>query len=254
MAWYLSQSVYAIQDDSANNRRLYRTDVYLNWNQYQMYSGGYAANGGGSVDGQGFSWSGPTSGGSTSAGSQVINTSDFWIYGDANGYHGTVGASAWFDGGGGYAPGYITASASAPGFDYVRSPSTPSSVTAVVNSDKTITVTVAAVSSPAGTPTYYCSYSQNGGGYTGTASSTSNVFTFSGLQRGANYTFAAYAANSDGSSGSAVSNSVFLAAGGKRWTGSAHTPLTIARRWTGSSWVDLTIARRWTGSSWVDLT
>jgi hypothetical protein len=253
MAWSLSQNVYAIQDDSANNRRLYRTDVYLNWNQYQMYSGGNAANGGGSVDGQGFSWTGPTSGGSTSAGSQVINTTDFWIYGDVNGYHGTVSASAWFDGGGGYAPGYITASASAAGFDYVRSPSTPGSVTAVVNSDKTITVTVAAVSSPAGTPTYYCAYSQNGGGYTGTASSTSNVFTFTGLTRGANYTFAGWAANSDGTSGTTTSSSVFLAAGGKRWAGSAFTPLSIFKRWTGSAFVDVTINKRWTGTAWQDV-
>jgi hypothetical protein len=252
MAWYLTQSVYPISDDPGNNRRLYRTDVYLNASGYNAY-GGYNPSGGGYVDGQYFSWTGPGDASLSNSG-QLINRSDFWIYGDANGWHGTVGASAWFDGGGGYAPGYITASASTGGFDWDRRPSTPGSVSALVNSDKTITVTVAAVSSPAGTPTYYCAYSQNGGGYTGTASSTSNVFTFTGLPRGATYTFAGWAGNSDGSSGTTYSGSYFLAAGGKRFDGSTFTPLTIARRWSGSGWVDLTIARRWNGTSWVDLT
>ena len=173
---------------------------------------------------------------------------------DVNGYRGNVDVSVafWVEGTSYHANS--TGAGTQGAIDYDRKPAQPGSVTAVVNSDKSITVTVAGVSSPAGTPTYYCAYSQNGGGYTGTASSTSNVFTFSGLQRGATFTFAGWASNSDGTSATTYSGSYFLAAGGKRWTGSAYTPLTIARRWTGSGWVDLTIARRWNGTSWVDLT
>lgn len=219
MAWSLSQTVYAIQDDPANNRRLYRTDVYLNWNQYQTYAGGNSANGGGSVDGQGFSWSGPTSGGSTSAGSQVINTSDFWVYGDANGWHGTVNASAWFNGGGGYAPGYITASASTGGFDYWRGPGSPSSCTATLNADKSITVSAGAASSPAGAATYYVQYaiSTDSGAswaaWTNQQTMSGQSFTYAGLTPGRHYKFRVWATNSDGTGGFTESAAVFLPSG-----------------------------------------
>ena len=172
---------------------------------------------------------------------------------DVNGYRGDVGVSVefWVDG-----TSYHAGSAGGGtqgAIDYDRRPAQPGSVSAVVNSDKSITVTVAGVSSPAGTPTYYCAYSQNGGGWTGTASSTSNVFTFSGLQRGATYSFLGYASNSDGTSASTASGSYFLPAGGKRWDGVVQQLLSIVRRWTGSGWVDATIARRWNGTTWQDL-
>jgi hypothetical protein len=50
-----------------------------------------------------------------------------------------------------------------------------------------------------------------------------------------------------------ASTSLFVSAGGRRWTGSVWTPTATAKRWTGSAWADLTIAKRWNGSAWVDL-
>ena len=251
MAWYLTQAVGIESYDQANNRTLYRTRVYLNASGYNAY-GGYSTSGGGSVDGQAFSFGGPSDVSLNNSGQEVY-TGTFWVYGDANGYKGGVYADSWFNGGGGWAPGYITASASAGGFDYDRRPSQPGSVTAVVNSDKSITVTVATVSSPAGTPTYYCAYSENGGAYTGWKSSTSNVFTFIGLNRGKTFTFAGYATNSDGTSNTTYSGSYFLAAGGKMSTGAGFNNLSIAKINIGVGWNDLTIAKKNTGAGWNDL-
>jgi hypothetical protein len=45
----------------------------------------------------------------------------------------------------------------------------------------------------------------------------------------------------------------FLAAGGRRWTGTAWEPTAIAKRWDGNSWVAFTIAKRWDGNNWVNL-
>jgi hypothetical protein len=50
-----------------------------------------------------------------------------------------------------------------------------------------------------------------------------------------------------------ASTSLFVSAGGRRWTGSVWTPTATAKRWTGSAWTNLTIAKRWNGSAWVDL-
>lgn len=195
MAWYLTQSVYPISDDPGNNRRLYRTDVYLNASGYNAYSG-YTTNGGGSVDGQGFSWSGPSAA-SLSNSSQVINTSDFWIYGDANGYHGTVNASAWFDGGGGWAPGYITSSASAGGFDWDRSPTTPSYTGITRSADATyFTITyTGGVNNSGPTPSYTLQYSTDNSNWTNyTLDANNRVYLTASNQ----YYFRLYASNSDG--------------------------------------------------------
>jgi hypothetical protein len=45
----------------------------------------------------------------------------------------------------------------------------------------------------------------------------------------------------------------FLAAGGRRWNGTAWEPTAIAKRWDGSQWVAFTIAKRWNGSEWINL-
>lgn len=50
-----------------------------------------------------------------------------------------------------------------------------------------------------------------------------------------------------------ASTSLFVSAGGRRWTGSVWTPTATAKRWTGSAWTDLVTAKRWNGSAWVDL-
>lgn len=263
MGWSLSQTVYPISDDPGNNRRLYRTDVYLNWGPgYARYEG-YNTSGGGSVDGQGFSWSGPADGGSYSgAGSQVINTSDFWIYGDANGWHGDVGASSWFNGGGGYAPGYISASASTGGFDWDRRPGTPSSLTATLNSNKTVTLTSNAVGSPAGTATYRFeyAYSTDGGGswsgWSAESTTTSNTITLN-LTYGRLYQFRVRVSNSDGYTGYYQPGStLFVPAGGKIWNGSSFVNATTSKiHKGGGTWNTVTLAKRHVGSNvWTDLT
>jgi hypothetical protein len=174
---------------------------------------------------------------------------------DANGYRGDVPVEAYFDGTGPYMPDYLSAGGPTQGaIDYDRRPGSPATVTATVNSDKTISVAVAAVSSPAGTPTYYVEYSQNSGAWTGQVSSTNPSFTISGLTPGSNYQFRAWAANSDGTGGTTYSNVVFLPSGGKRYTGTGFSPTSIARRYTGTGWQDLSIAKRYTGTGWTDLT
>jgi hypothetical protein len=197
MAWFLTQALGIEQYDAPNNRTLYRTRVYLNWNNADRYAG-YSTSGGGAVDGQGFSFTGPTSGGSTAQnGSQEVYTGVFWVGGDANGFRGTIGASSWFQGSGGFSPGYISASASAPGFDYDRKPGAPSSVTAS-RSGTSYTVFSGSVSSPAGTPTYFVQLSQNGGAFTSQNTMTNQQFTYTGLAKGSTYVFRCWATNSDG--------------------------------------------------------
>lgn len=258
MAWYLTQSLYPISDDPGNNRRLYRTDVYLNASGYNAYSG-YSTSGGGSVDGQGFSFGGPSSASLSNSG-QVVNTTDFWIYGDINGYHGTVSASAWFQGSGGYSPPYITASASSGGFDWNRSPAAVTGTTATVNTDKSVTVSFSGGASPGGSPgltsTYHVSYSKNGAAFTGDYTGSGSPITITGLAPGNNYVFRAWATNgsSDGASSSTDSASVFIPSGGKIYNGTAWVPTTTAKIYNGTAWVDLSTAKIYNGTSWVNLT
>lgn len=258
MAWYLTQSVYPISDDPGNNRRLYRTDVYLNASGYNAYAEGWAANGGGYVDGQPFSWTGPSSA-SLNNSSVVIKTSDHWIYGDANGWHGDVGASAWFDGGGGYAPGYISTSAVTGGFDYDRKPDAPSSVTPTLNADKSITVTSNVVNSPAGTATYYVAYSSNGGSTWSsdvTISGNARSYTFAAgtLEFGKTYKFRMKASNTDGTSAyTSTTLDTFLPIGGRKYDGTTWPAMATAKKHDGTNWNTFTIAKRHDGTNWVNL-
>lgn len=194
--WYLSQSLGIEAYDAGSNRTLYRTRVYVCANQYMAYSG-YSTSGGGSVDGQGFEFGGPSALSLTNACAEVY-TGTFWVYGDTNGYKPSIGASAWFNGGGGYAPGYITAGASAGGFDYDRRPAAPS-FASIYRSIDDMYVGVNNTSSPAGTPTYYIERSQNGGGW-GDQRIAQSTWYYD-LPQGTNQQFRTLASNSDGSSG-----------------------------------------------------
>ena len=233
--------------DPANNRTL------VNASGYVYVSGSSASSAGGSgdlyIDGQYFSGSV----GSWSAGrygTVGVVSGSAWIYHDANGQKGAIG----FSGSSSMAGlGSASASGALGGFpDYDRSPGTPSSVTAVINSDKSVTVTVAAVSSPAGTATYHIQYSQNGGSYTGEITSTSLSQTYPSLTKGQTYTFRAWATNSDGTGGTATSASYFLPSGGKWWNGTSFVPVNMFMH-NGTSWVPVTTAKRHNGTTWVDL-
>lgn len=181
---------------------------------------------------------------------------------DANGYRGAVGTAVYFSGSGGYSPGNLGTGGTTYGaIDYDRKPATPSAPTAVVNSNKTITVNWSAVSSPAGTATYYLQYaaSVGGGGYgswSTAVSTTSTTYTYSGLGRGATYKFRLYATNSDGTSAtSSESSGYFLPAGGKIYDAGAFRLTAFGRKLAadGTTWTDLTTAKKYDGSNWIDL-
>lgn len=247
---YISVSSWQTTNEAANQSTVYvGMTLYSNGWSFDGYTTGYGLR-------IGDQWS-------TGTGVRTLYSPNTWYVEwsrtythDANGYRGAVDTEAYFDGTGPYMPDYLSAGGGTQGaVDYVRKPGTPPSLTATVNSNKTITVNVGSVSSPAGTPTYYVDYSQNGAAYTGQQSSTGTSFTFSGLTPGQNYGFRAFATNSDGTGGLVyTASTVFLPSGGKRWDGSSWVPVQMFKRWDGSNWVDISMAKRWNGSAWVDLT
>lgn len=260
MAWSLSASSSQTTNVGANT-----STVYVNVIAYWTFGSSFINTGparldvniGGNIQTAYFS---TINGSQTSTGSQDLGTYSWTFTHDANGYRGAVGTSGRLYNIPFGSPNDMTADGGTqPALDYDRRPATPSSVTSVLNANKSITVTSNAVSSPAGTPTYYVAYSSNAGsywsGYT-TIPSNSNAYTyaFGSLPLGKSYRFRMYASNSDGNGGVFTqSTDLFLPAGGKRWTGSAWQATTLGRRWNGSAWVDLATAKRWNGSAWVDL-
>lgn len=182
------------------------------------------------------------------------------VYGhDANGYRGAVDVSVEFWVSGTSYHANSTGAGTQGALDYDRKPAAPSTVTPVLNSDKSITVTSNAVSSPAGTATYYISYSNNGGSTWSsdiTISGNARTYTFAAgtLTYGLNYKFRMKASNSDGTSAYTTTTSdTFLPAGGKRFDGSTWNATGTAKRFDGTSWITLATAKRFNGTSWVDL-
>ena len=237
--------------------------VYLNWDNSSSFFG-FSSTASGSIVyniGAGnvtipISVSAPSSAGGSGSGSTLLSS------GTLNISHNLTGGITSVTGSATYSNAYVgTLNAS----DYVgnlqqfdRRPATPASVTATVNADKTIGVSVASITDPGGNPTiattYNVQYSMGGGAYTGTQSSSGTSFTFSGLTRGQTYIFRAYTTNAAGGPlGYATSSSVFLPSGGKRWDGSTWSPTATAKRWDGSTWTDIQTAKRWDGSAWVNL-
>lgn len=264
MAWFLTVGIGTLANYPALNYTKFQYSVRLNWNSYDTFYG-FSSSASGSIVysiGAGnvtvpFDISAPSSAGDGSqSGYVTLASGTYDISHNLTGGISSVTASA------SYSNSWV---GTLTDDDYVgdlvqydRRPATPSSVTGTVNSDKSITVNVAAITPPGGSPsiatTYNVQYSMNGGGYTGTQSGSGTSFTYSGLTRGQNYVFRAYTTNAAGGPlGYATSSNVFLPAGGKRWDGSTWQPTATAKRWSGSAWVDLTIAKRWNGSAWVDL-
>ena len=177
---------------------------------------------------------------------------------DANGYRGDVGCSAEFWGAGPYVPGYLSAGAATqPAVDFDRRPAQPAWCGNTLEANKTLTASWNAVSSPAGTPTYYVQYASAAagagyGGWSGEYSTTGTSYNFN-LPRAATHKFRVRAANSDGGTGYTESGGVYVPSGGKIFNGSSFVLTSFARKFNGSSWVDLQIARRFNGSSWVDI-
>ena len=141
--------------------------------------------------------------------------------------------------------------------DYSRPPLAPASCTVSVSGrNATVTSGVSDATGRVAVSSYQIERTNNDGTtWSGTQFTMdgSRQYVYSNLDGGKNYKFRVRAVSSEGAGAWTESASTFIPAGGRRWTGSAWTPTTIAKRWNGSAWVDLTIAKRWNGSAWVDL-
>lgn len=132
-------------------------------------------------------------------------------------------------------------------------PTAPQAIT-TAKSGRNVTVTISGSASDGGsTITLYQVQYNTGSGWTGTQNISSGTYTYSSLPAAQTYTFRAYAVNAIGSSDVATSAGVYIAAGGKRYNGSAFVSTATAKRWTGSAWTDVLSAKRWNGSAWIDL-
>lgn len=178
-----------------------------------------------------------------------------------NGYRPAIATVAQFAGTGPYMPSSLSANGpTLPAVDYDRKPAAPSTVTPVLNADKSISVTSNVVSSPAGTATYLVGYSSDGGSTWSsdiTIGGNARTYTFTpgSLTYGLTYKFRMKASNTDGTSGyTSTTVDTFLPAGGRRFDGSTFNPTTIAMRHNGTDFVTLTIAKRHNGTTWADLT
>lgn len=140
--------------------------------------------------------------------------------------------------------------------DYSRPPLAPASCTVSVSGrNATVTSGNADVTNRPAITRYEVERTNNDGvTWSGSVfTMTSQAYTYTSLDGGKNYKFRTRAVNSDGNGAWTESISTFIPAGGRRWTGTAWEPTTVAKRWNGSAWVDLSVAKRWNGSAWVDL-
>jgi len=269
MAWGLSLATSQSTNEAANQSTVNAT-LYLTWSNANRYSG-FTTSGSINIGGNVIGFTGPTSGGSAAqTGSQVLASHSVTFTHDANGNRGAVGTSGSFDASGTstIAPQNLSTSGTTFGaINYDRKPAAPTTVSITLNADKSIFVQSNAVSSPAGTATYYVASrsSSNGGSTYGawssyiTIPSNARSYTYNAgtLTYGLTYQFKMYASNSDGSSAETVSNSpasIFLPAGGKRFNGSTWNATGTAQRFDGTNWITLATAKRFDGTNWVDLT
>lgn len=248
--------------DEANNQSTVTATTVVYWDNYSQFYG-YSTTGGANVGGDwvytygsSINYPNPVSTG----GVAVTSYSRTYTH-DANGYRGPVGTAGSFSSS---QTGNLTASGTVfDAVDYNRAPAAPSSVTSTLNSDKSVTVSSNAVSSPAGTPTYYVAYAYSEDNATWsswsgwiTIPSNARAYTYGvgSLPYGYFYKFQMFASNSDGSSGTTAQTSgLFLPAGAKRHNGSGFVAGSITKRMDGAGWQNCTIAKRYDGSNWVNL-
>lgn len=180
------------------------------------------------------------------------------IYHNANGEI-TINASASFSGAGGYPLKSGSAGGGWTLTNFDRKPTTPSNVVATVNADKSISVDIQGVSSPAGAATYYLQYATStDSGATWTAfgnqiQSTSNVFIYTSLQPGFTYKFRGFASNTDGTGGTKESNAVLLPAGFKiKTAGGLVDARTVKIKAEDGTWKDVRTFKIKTAGGWVN--
>lgn len=162
---------------------------------------------------------------------------------------------------------WATSTEGSSGFTYTSTlamptvPGAPSSITIASVNGLDVTVNYANSPSTGGEPitSYTMQYrtsSDNGttwGAWGNNTTVTGNSHTFTSLTPGLLYQFRVYSTNAVGNSATAESSAVFVAAGGRRWTGTEWVLTTIARRWNGTQWVNISTSRRWDGSDWITL-
>lgn len=268
MAWSLSIGTSESQNPAANQSTVSAT-LYLNWSSgeaFANYAQEWYINIGGNVVGG----SAPSSVNYKSTypywvsltGSVAVGSHSVTFTHNTNGERGAVGTSGSFDGDGGFGPGDLSVTGTTYGaINYTRLPGAPSSVTAV-SVGPVITVTSGEASTPGPTITAYkVSYasSTNGGatwsGWSGETNMNNRVYSYNSLTPGLTYKFRVRVTNADGDGPFTESNTLFLTAGGKRYTGT-NWALTAAaaKRFNGTSFVSLTTAKRYTDAgTWVNL-
>lgn len=255
MVYYLGISTSQGTNEGANQSTVYVTGT-ISTDQYTSYWG-LSASWGISIGGNGYG----------GAGTSTLNKSSSWSFSaqhtfthDANGYRGAVGTSCSYSIGSPVNYNNSVGGTTYGAIDYDRKPATPTSLVATLNANKTVTVVSNAVSSPAGTATYrleWAASTDNGATWSAygnetTSTSTSQTLT---LTFGRLYKFRIRVSNSDGYSAYYTpTQTLFVPAGGKIWTGTAWVNATTSQRWTGTTWVTITTAKRFDGTNWVDLT
>lgn len=183
-----------------------------------------------------------------SSGNNLIGTWDRWVGHDAAGGGScgySVNSSASYGGSAGSGTGY----AGMTNFDFT--PTAPTTVTATMNPDKSVTVTThGSTAIWGGVHEYQIEVTTaNQQAWSGDIRSGTAI-TWSGLQPGATYGFRARARSNEGWGPWAESTPVFVPSGGRRWDGNGFIPTQIFKRFDGNGFVTCQTVKRWDGNGW----
>lgn len=151
--------------------------------------------------------------------------------------------------------GYAGWSLDSPSATTYGVPSQPASITASQPLGLKITIDCG-LSTGQGIQDYYVSASPDNGStwQTEIAMGLDRSYQYISLSGGKNYKFRVRAKNNTGFSTYVYTDTIFVPAGGKRWTEQGFVPTATVKRRTETGWEIVTIAKRWSGSSWEVLT
>lgn len=151
--------------------------------------------------------------------------------------------------------GYAGWSLDSPTTQTFGVPSVPSSISNTSPLGLKITISCGA-STGQGIQDYYVSASPDNGAtwQDEFAMGLDRSYEYISLSGGKDYRFRVRAKNATGYSPYVYTNTIFIPAGGKRWTGTEFVPTATVKRKTDAGWEIVTIAKRWTGTGWEVLT
>lgn len=134
-------------------------------------------------------------------------------------------------------------------------PSQPSSISTTMPLGLKITVSCG-LSIGQGIQDYYVSASPDNGvtWQNEVAMGLDRSYQYTSLSGGKNYKFRVRAKNNTGFGAYVYTETIFVPAGGKRWTEQGFVPTATVKRRTDTGWEIVTIAKRWSGTSWEVLT